>query len=151
MRVAGIHRVKALTVCEPYATLIMRGLKPVENRTWATPYRGRIYLHAGKSRQWLTLDDAETRDVAYDIPLSEMHFGAIIGTVNLVDCVHIDDMPKKYPAIADHHHTNGPWCWIVESPTPIGPWPWKGQLGLFDVDEVALGRVANQQLGIPEP
>lgn len=144
---------KALTICEPYATLILRGLKPVENRTWETPYRGPMYLHAGKSRQWLTLDPGKTMDVSYKIPLSEMHFGAVIGIVHLIDCVHISKMPVQYPSLATHEHTNGPWCWVLDQKriTPIGPWPWKGALGLFEIDDDALGRVANQQLGIPEP
>ena len=44
---------KALTICQPYPHLIMLGEKPVENRTWATSYRGPLAIHAGKSRQWL--------------------------------------------------------------------------------------------------
>ncbi len=43
---------KALTICQPYAELIMRGVKRVENRTWATRYKGALLIHAGKSREW---------------------------------------------------------------------------------------------------
>ena len=38
---------KALTVKQPYASLICCGLKNVENRSWTTKYRGTILIHAG--------------------------------------------------------------------------------------------------------
>jgi hypothetical protein len=44
---------KALTICQPYAELIARGEKVIENRTWPTSYRGPLLIHAGKSREWL--------------------------------------------------------------------------------------------------
>ena len=37
---------KTLSVRQPYATLICAGVKAVENRTWKTPYRGRLLIHA---------------------------------------------------------------------------------------------------------
>ncbi|MFA7254088.1 MAG: hypothetical protein WC107_06075, partial [Patescibacteria group bacterium] len=52
---------KALTVCQPYASLIVGwpGIDPddvkrVENRTWPTSYHGPLLIHAGKSRLWLS-------------------------------------------------------------------------------------------------
>lgn len=33
---------------------------------------------------------------------------------------------------------------------PIGPWPWRGAQGLWEIDEDELGRVANRELGIDE-
>jgi len=147
---------KALTVCEPYASLIRDGLKRVENRTWRTSYRGSMYLHAGKSRNWLSLDPTGTIDQAYNMPVSKMTFGAVIATVELVDCIHIDTIRvptilAKYPWLPEHEHANGPWCWILDKVVPIGPWPYKGDRGLFDIPDEALNRVANRQLGIPNP
>jgi hypothetical protein len=37
---------KTLSVKQTHATLICAGVKTVENRTWKTPYRGRILIHA---------------------------------------------------------------------------------------------------------
>lgn len=39
---------KALTLTEPFATLVAIGAKTIETRTWATPYRGPLAIHAGK-------------------------------------------------------------------------------------------------------
>ena len=37
---------KALTIKQPWASLIASGIKDIENRTWKTHYRGKIYIHA---------------------------------------------------------------------------------------------------------
>jgi len=39
---------KALTLTQPWATLISLGQKKIETRSWATSYRGRLATHAGK-------------------------------------------------------------------------------------------------------
>ena len=39
-------QVKVLSVKNPYAYLIIQGGKDVENRTWTTDYRGRLYIHS---------------------------------------------------------------------------------------------------------
>lgn len=140
---------KALTICNPYPVMILRGEKRVENRTWPTRYRGRLYMHAGKSRSWW---DEEIDTKRYP----NAAWGAVVGIVDLIDCVHINQIhsgqfDQKYPWLLGHAHVNGPWCWILGSVTPIGPWPWRGAQGLFEIDEDELGRVANRELGIPEP
>jgi hypothetical protein len=151
---------KALTICQPYAELIARGEKRVENRTWPTSFRGLMYIHAGKSREWLDdpgeYETAADRPRNYGIPVSRMAFGCIVAIAKLVDCVHIERLDREhpkhvrdiYPWLADHEHTNGPWCWILDEVTPIGPWPWKGAQGLWQVDERELDRVANRTLGV---
>ena len=39
---------KALSIRQPWAWLIVHGYKDVENRTWSTKFRGRVQVHAGK-------------------------------------------------------------------------------------------------------
>lgn len=137
---------KALTICNPYPYLILSGEKKVENRTWRTPHRGAIYLHAGKSEQWWDKERDPQR-------FPNAAWGAVVGIVELVDCVHVRDIEldyykNKYPWLATHGHVSGPYCWILESPQAIGPWPWKGEQGLFEIDSEELGQVANRELGI---
>lgn len=137
---------KALTICQPYAHLICcldagdsRG-KRVENRKWPSSYRGPLLIHAGKSRDWLDLHPYEGIDNTYNIPLADMTFGAVVGRVDLVDCIRIEEIEtsgkwdQKYPWLRDHEHTEGPWCWVLANPMRLPePVPWKGQLGLFDI------------------
>lgn len=130
---------KAITICQPYAHLIVIGKKIVENRTWPTSYRGPLLIHAGKSRDWLELDIGGERDI-YNIRLSDMAFGAIVGRASLTECLSIDqikrlaEMRPFYQRLLEHEHTNGPFCFvlndIVKFETPI---PYRGAQGFFDV------------------
>lgn len=136
---------KALTICQPYPELILRRLKRVENRTWPTRHRGAMYIHAGKSRHWL-----ETEDLRY---YPNMPFGAVVGIVNVVDCLTIGSIEagehdKKYPWLRNHEHANGPWCWILDNVCAIGPWPYRGAQGLFEIKDGALDAIANRELGV---
>lgn len=129
---------KALTICNPYPNLILppRLEKRVENRTWPTPYRGPLLIHAGKSLKWLASGEVEYFAMAGD-PLI---FGAILGVCNLVDCLHIKkiragEYDEKYPWLRHHPHAHGDWCWILTDAQrlkePIHPY--KGAQGLFNV------------------
>lgn len=138
---------KALTICQPYAALIVRGDKLVENRTWPTSHRGRIAIHAGKSREWL--DDEDEREFAErGDPLV---FGAVVGEARIADVLHIDgirrgDHDEKYPWLKDHEHTNGPWCWVLEDVTRYeAAVPWKGAQGMWELPGAALPSNALQQ------
>jgi hypothetical protein len=43
---------KALTLYQPYASLIACGVKTIETRSWSTPYRGLLAIHAAKTVPW---------------------------------------------------------------------------------------------------
>jgi hypothetical protein len=47
---------KALSIRQPWAYLIITGDKDIENRTWATAYRGPVLIHAGKTMDYDALD-----------------------------------------------------------------------------------------------
>ena len=116
---------RAITIHQPWAWAIVSGAKRVENRTWATRYRGPLLIHAGKSTRslhcWPTGIDPP--------PSCEFVFGALLGTVDLVDCVPLDD-------VADDPFAAGPWCWVLESPQALAlPIPYPGRQGLFVVPE----------------
>jgi hypothetical protein len=49
---------KAITLYEPWATLVAIGVKPHETRSWPTSYRGPLAIHAGKSRDYLGLAES---------------------------------------------------------------------------------------------
>jgi hypothetical protein len=135
---------KALTICQPYAELIARGDKRVENRRWPTGYRGLLAIHAGKSREWLDLNDAEDADESCEIPLREMSFGAVVAVARLVDCLdkrRIDRgfHDRNYPWLRGHEHTEGPWCWVLDDVRRLQtPVPYRGAQGLFDVPDELL-------------
>lgn len=117
---------KALTICQPYAELIARGDKPIENRMWATSYRGPLLIHAGKSREWLDEDD----EVLYP----GMPFGAFVAVADLVACLHVNQAwPNCWRHLVGHEHANGPWCWVLENVRRFDvPLPAKGAQGLWE-------------------
>jgi hypothetical protein len=126
---------KALTICQPYAELIMLGEKRVENRTWSTPYRGPLAIHAGRSRRWL--------DTYRPLP-ARMDFGAIVGICDLTQLVPIErirdgrPLPKSLAWLHDHEHVEGPWCWVLEHVRRFErPIFCGGRQGLWDFDDAA--------------
>lgn len=145
---------KALTICQPYAHLICLPddddrAKRVENRTWATSYRGPLLIHAGKSRACLKLSADKSQDEEYRIPVSEMTFGAIVGVCKVVDCFQnvrrdLEAAIHRRPWLAGHQHVEGPSCIVLAEcrkfETPI---PYRGAQGFFDVPH----EVVAEQLG----
>lgn len=131
---------KALTVCQPYAELIVRGEKRVENRAWPTRYTGPLLIHAGKSRDWLDLSEDGLREECYEIPLAAMDFGAIVGICDLIACLPVQAIRRRrlHASLAwlyDHAHVEGPWCWILAGVQRLErPVPYRGNPGLFEVD-----------------
>lgn len=82
---------KALSIKQPWASLIAHGIKDIENRTWKTNFRGRIYIHACTPRKFeVQLTDEQTIQAAPVLKQlfdNTLPFGAIIGEVDIVDCV----------------------------------------------------------------
>lgn len=139
---------KALTICQPFAQLIVTPFallpegevqKRVENRTWYTAYRGPLVIHAGKSRQWLEPDEDRPGFEMCGMEIAKMPFGAIVGLCSLVECMSkakILALPNDSPLAwaKTHRHTEGPICFVLDNiirlPTPI---PYTGAQGLFDI------------------
>lgn len=135
---------KALTVCQPYASLIVGwdgidvdDVKRVENRTWPIGnYRGPLLIHAGASKKWLDTWDGPMPD--------ELPMGVILGSVDVVGCQSIEDIrriPDSKPmgGLKYHEHAIGPYCWILRHPRGlIEPIPYRGQQGLFEVPDAVL-------------
>jgi hypothetical protein len=116
---------RALTVCQPWAWAIIHGMKRIENRTWRTDYRGPLAIHAGKSRAWLKPHDTILPDGSHHPPASELIFGAIVGMVDVIDCIPL-------ASCRDDPFAFGPYCWILHNPRPLAvPVPCAGHLGLW--------------------
>lgn len=143
---------KAITICQPYAHLICLSEsdprhKRIENRTWPTTYRGPLLIHAGKSRDWLLLDDEEGApnavDISYDLAIKDMTFGAVVATARLLNCVTIESIESEryddiYPWAKAHRHAEGPWCWVLGDVVALAqPIPARGAQGLWNFNMAA--------------
>lgn len=92
--------IKALTLIEPWATLIVKAGKNPENRRWPTRERGWFLLHTA---QQMTEDDHAgavtfARAAGYEGPIpayAEVQRGVILGAAKLTGCVHYDEQKRK--------------------------------------------------------
>lgn len=129
---------KAITIHQPWASLIAMGIKRIENRTWATKHRGPIAIHAGKSKKLYGLCQVkgdfyplESLEIPYSKarPLSMEPFGAIIAVGVIADCFHIRDRVNTDP------WATGPYCWVLESMVQLeSPIPYSGQQLLWELN-----------------
>jgi hypothetical protein len=113
--------VKALSLRQPWAWLVAAGHKDVENRTWATRFRGEFLLHAAK-----TFDHAGYERVLRETHLvlpapGEFERGGIVGTAELVDCVTRHDSPWFW----------GPYGFVLRNARPLPFQPLRGMPGFF--------------------
>ena len=68
---------KCLSICQPFANLVIKGKKTIELRKWNTKFRGEFLVHAP---QKIRLDDCKRLNIKPNLTV-----GAIIGKVELID------------------------------------------------------------------
>lgn len=128
---------KVLSLTEPYATLIKKGIKTIETRSWKTNYRGKLYIHASSTKIPKVYRNNE--ELMTLIDLNELNYGNIICSCELVDCIEmtddfIDDIKvnKKNEYITGVY-SSGRYAWILKDikilDNPIGA---KGHLGIWN-------------------
>ena len=78
---------RALSIRQPHAEAIMRGVKKIEYRTRPTKVRGKIYIYSSLGR-YSAAEEAEMM-AEYgidDVACDDLPRGVILGTVELYDC-----------------------------------------------------------------
>lgn len=86
---------KAITIKQPWASLIVHGIKDIENRTWRTNFRGRVLIHASADNRLMNIPPSEFMTGDQCVAIDKVRFpnknwrlySAIIGSVEIVDCV----------------------------------------------------------------
>jgi activating signal cointegrator 1 len=142
---------KALSLAQPYATLVALGQKRIETRSWTTRYRGRLAIHASgrMPKENIALCSqppfraaleaggyiaSSAASNSFDLPM-----GAVLAIVTLVDVQRIstENTPGE-PEYAFGDYTPGRYAWFLEDvcrlPEPI---PAKGKLSLFTLEDPA--------------
>lgn len=133
---------KVLSLLQPWASLVVTGVKKIETRTWTTTYRGELAIHAslGKTAADLAKDQPFSK---YIKDFNSLPFGAIIGKVMLVDVARIDpfqNLDKLMQMIsadekAFDDFTEGRYAWILEEPVEFkNIIPVKGSLGIWNYE-----------------
>lgn len=128
---------KAITLWQPWASLIFTGWKRFETRSWPTFYRGPLAIHAAKR---------PCPDIRWDEPLGDLlidefggHWaldlprGAVIGTVDLVQCLSTEAFDVDAPEQLCGDWSPGRYAWKLENPHKFAvPIPANGAQGFWE-------------------
>ena len=124
---------KALTIKQPWASLIINEYKKYEFRSWKTNYRGKILIHAGKTLEKSMLKRFEDYNLDYKC-------GYIIGEANITDCIKVDkefnEELKNIDSVVygrSNHVEN--YAWKLDNIKKYNnPIPCNGKLGLWNYE-----------------
>lgn len=126
---------KAITIKQPFASLIAAGLKEYEFRSWKTNYRGEILIHAGKSIDKDAMKKFESLKLEYPT-------GCIIAKAKLTDCVPVTEAVKEelrkknflvYSGTTESADWNG-YGFKLENVETMEPILVNGMLGLWEYE-----------------
>jgi hypothetical protein len=133
--------VRALSIKQPYATLMLPPVCKVETRTWYTKWRGWVLICASQQHttQWQQIETSgraqlERMDIALTGIEDEVRIrcGQAIGIGQLVDC------RPMTPADEDACYVQwkeGLWCHVFRDVHAITPFGHSGHLGYKSLDE----------------
>ena len=107
-----ITHMRAISIKEPWCTLILEGSKTIETRTWRTPHRGKILLCASR------------------YPESKIS-GNAFAIADLVDCRPMRKEDEEAAMCKRYHKA---YSWVLNNVKNIELFEVIGQLGLFKVD-----------------
>jgi hypothetical protein len=131
---------KALSLLQPWASLVITGAKQLETRSWSTKHRGHLLIHASTGRAGALLT-SEPPFSKYIDNFNQLPFGAIIGQVTLADVVSVEQLQLSDVVInhltleerAFGDYTKGRFAWVLEEPIQFTkPIPLTGTLGLWE-------------------
>lgn len=131
---------KAITLHQPWASLVVIGAKRYETRPWQTRHRGPLLIHAaaGSPRyaERVMDEDIAVRLVMqkWDLDRDDMIRGAILGQVEVVTMVATDELNSFISGseVAVGDWTSGRWAWELSNPQQFEkPVPAKGAQSLW--------------------
>lgn len=158
---------RAISLWQPWATLIAMRAKRVETRGWYTDYRGPLVICAAKKWGWdlftqciqpgffevLNLprySGLAPRAVPKPLPL-----GVAVATCRLIDCVRSERFYEQYKAMATEQELRfgdygpGRFAWVLSEIEPFAvPPPIRGEQGFFEVDDAVIAAARG---AVPEP
>ena len=128
---------KVISLLEPWASLVKEQVKLIETRSWATKYRGELYIHASKKK----LTKNNLQEYSKQIKLLKnpnFLYGYIIAKCNLVDCKimteeFIKEIKKNSNEYLCGEYKVGRYGWILKDVEILKKAiPAKGQLGIWE-------------------
>ncbi|XP_005393810.1 PREDICTED: activating signal cointegrator 1 [Chinchilla lanigera] len=127
-----------LSMHQPWASLLVRGIKRVEGRSWYTPHRGRLWIAAtGKKPSPQEISELQAtyrllrgKDVEFP---SDYPSGCLLGCVDLMDCLSQKQFKDQFPDISQE--SDSPFVFICKNPQEmIVKFPIKGNPKIWKLD-----------------
>lgn len=127
--------IKAITLWQPWASLVAAGVKRHETRHWKTDYRGPIAIHAAQRLDLAGCPDQLCADVLGQFWAKEIPLGAVVAVARLTAC-HQAHIVADHITPADREAGNfarGRFAWELQDIRAlIDPVPATGRQGLFN-------------------
>lgn len=123
---AAAGTLKALSIRQPWAWLILSGHKTVENRNWATRFKGPVLIHAAKGMTRGEYEAAALFALQRGVQVPAFHNlerGGLVGVAEIVGCVSASVSPWF----------QGPFGFVLGAVRRLPFVPCAGALGFFDV------------------
>lgn len=136
---------KAITLFNPWATLVALGMKQYETRSWSTGHRGPLAIHAAGKASFhpAYMELPEIKKYAPDLKIEHLVFGAVLTIVEMSDCIEID--PYLIQKISHMELAFGEWqpggyAWQFDNVKKLRePLIIRGQQGLWKVPATIRG------------
>lgn len=135
---------KALTIQQPWASLIAHEFKCYETRSWFTRHMGDILIHAGLGRSpageelwaWLKREGWLGVGMLPDCSFDALPRGVILAQVTLVDCCDASRVKLAFSEGSIERHLGDytrRYAWLLSVRRVFKqPIPARGQQGLWD-------------------
>lgn len=147
---------KALTLTQPWATLVAVGAKRLETRSWYTRHRGWMAIHAAKGFPRWAKDMCLEPAFAEELGPNNLPTGVVLATCRLISCIPTEELQenrvieldsltawhfglvKTHFVMTDEErrfgdYSPGRWAWLLADVTRLNePMPAKGSMGLWE-------------------
>ena len=121
--------IKALSLIQPWASLIMDGRKTVETRSWNCNHTGPLAIHASLTKGGPYRDVCNKFGYNYATVLR----GVVLGTVTMVMCAQFPNVLMPPDEYGDF--TPGRWGWLLRDPVKFAqPVPMLGNRSLWNFE-----------------
>ncbi|CAM6119212.1 unnamed protein product [Calypogeia fissa] len=138
-----------ITLHQPWASLLVYGIKRIEGRYWSCPMRGRLWIHAAskipENETVLAMEefyrDAYALDGVTDIVFPK-HYptSVLLGCVDVVGCLYKEEV-EKWDAVSAgvRMEAQTEFCWLCENPQKLViPLEMRGRQGLYNLQNKLL-------------
>ncbi|KAF1392577.1 hypothetical protein PFLUV_G00029510 [Perca fluviatilis] len=127
-----------LSMHQPWATLLVKGIKRVEGRTWYTSHRGRLWI-AAAAKKPTPQEIAEVEAIYRNVYKKEPRFpkdyptGCLLGCINVTDCLSQEQFREQFPDTCEE--SASPFVFICTNPQELlVKFPMKGKHKIWKLE-----------------